>query len=319
MKYLKKNIIQKILLCVFFVSFGFSVLANDTLSPINGVAIYDVFYKEGANEYRDFNSWIRNNPEKVFQEDVDKIYDSVFVEDPTKAASFVQFADLTYGFIIFSYELSTDDSQKYITRLIEKVPLDDTDFRIDIFMEERELVLTDQSPHKLQLIFPIDHGGLSVDNSSVTTPLFKNAYLDKRTIIDKRTDPSYYQGKPFLRVMTSQNVAKGWTGIGIHIKQTPELRRSPDSHGCIRLRDGDLTTVHAIVKYRDRQYTDLSIHMRISDNTIIHPLTFYNKSYKKEKNFGTNGRFETRRDTHGLTVYETITGSPVPLIEKMLD
>ncbi len=307
---IKKIIVYKILVSIFFVS---SVFAS--LNPINGVAIYDV-YREGENEYRELNSWIRNNPEKIFPKEVEKIYDSVFVDDSIKAFSFVQFANSSYGFVIFSYSL---EDGKYSAKPIEIVPLDDTDFRVDIYIEERELVLTDQSFHKLQLIFPLDHGGLSVDQSSVTTPLFKDAYLDKRTIIDKRTNPSYYQGKPFLRIMTSKDVAKGWTGVGIHIKQTPSLTRSPDSHGCIRLRDWDLGTVHAIIKYRDRQYTNLSIHMRGTDDTTIHPLSFWNKSYKKEKNFGTNGRFETRRDTHGLTVYETINGSPVDLIGEMPD
>ncbi len=279
---------------------------NCFAESLEGIAFYDLI------ELRGLNSWIRKNQTVNFEDSVLKIYDSMIDQELNRGFSFVQFKDSEFGFIFYSFT-----ENPYTLSVDRKVMLKETDFRVDVDLYDRQIVLTDLSEHSIRMILPIAHGGLSVDLSSITTPRFKKAYLDKRTIIDKRTNPSYYKGYPFIRVMTSKNISKGWTGIGLHIKQNANLKRSPDSHGCIRLRSFDLITLHRILKRGPNRHTPISIHLKY-EGIAIHPFKFWDCSFKKEKNFGTLVSPIKKRGKDGLTIYKTVYESPMPFIDQII-
>lgn len=294
---------------LLFLLFAWSSLTFAT-TEFAGVAVFDV------EEYRPLNTWIRNHMVEIFLDSNITILDTLFTTNENQIVSFVRDGLGQYKFVFLNITGASDD---YSAVVEKEVPLDATDFRVDVLLEERQLVLTDRSEHNIKLIFPIAHGGLNIDNTQISTPAFEAAYLDRQTVISQRTKPSYYQGLPFLRVMTDKEISKGWTGIGIHIKQNSNLKRNPDSHGCIRLRKWDLMTIHSIIKKRNRRYTDLSIKLRDTESRfdVTHPYSFLNTSFQKVKNFGTPQNPIKRRDSHGLTVFERVYENPVPYIEAM--
>ncbi len=284
---------------------------SSAISQEKGVALFD--YKNERPEYKTMNRWVRNHMISEIDDTVLKVQDTVFGDSEDQAVSFVQFRDQSYGFVKFDIDL---DPMSAIFR--ERIALSETNFRIDLDLVGRKLVMTDSSEHELKMVFPLAHGGLNMMKTKIMTPQFRTAYINKATIISERTNPSYYQGLPFLRVMTNTKVSKGWTGIGIHIKQNSSLKRSPDSHGCIRLRKWDLMTAHNITKFGPRQFTPLTIHLTHAED-VLHPTPMYNRSFKKIKNFGTKSNpFSQRDDKHGLTIFETVYESPIPYIEDMV-
>ncbi|MBL6991273.1 MAG: L,D-transpeptidase [Bacteriovoracaceae bacterium] len=306
---MKKIIINLLFVFYFLINCGYAQM-------MSRVAFYDL---EG--EPRSLNSKIRaefNSEGLVGQTKVTQLYDSLIMTNDL-GMSVVKLPDGRYGFLFYNYTLEP----LFVSQSLGFVDLEDTDFRVDIDLGGRKLVLTDHKSHTvghlsdvdIELVYPIAIGGFTSQNTDITTPDWSDVYLDKKTIISKRWSPSYYKGKPFLRVMKSKNIEQGWTGIGIHRRMNSKLRRSPDSHGCIRMREWDLKTVHAIIYFRDRRYTDISIHKQFGRYSY-HPYKLHNTSYQKVKYFSSSPHI--RRDRHGLTIYKHVYENPVPIINDIL-
>jgi hypothetical protein len=135
------------------------------------------------------------------------------------------------------------------------------------------------------------------------TPLYKNAWVDKNTAIKNRYKPSYFQGLPFVRVMTDKEVSKGWTAIGFHIKQNAELQRTYDSHGCVRLTKTDLILVDRVLRYGIHRHLPVNFHVNYAPEIVVTWPERVEEHYKREKNFGNN---RTRRGSDGLVIHERV-------------
>ncbi|MCB0393079.1 MAG: L,D-transpeptidase [Bdellovibrionales bacterium] len=283
------------------------------LNPMHGVAFSDV------ESMVDFNKWIRANTKEVLGTDVKDLLDSLNGQYANEGYSYIRLTDGSYAFRKYTFSFDPE----FKVEIGETIPLDSTEFRVDVDIYNRQVMISDLTEGSdLLLVFPIAHGGLTVLNQGVSTPIFRNAFLDKNTIISERTTPSYFKGRPFIRVMTNENPNLGWTGIGFHILQNPSLARRPDSHGCMRLRSWDLDTMHAIFKYQARRHSHLDIHPKLDLAKVgipIHPYTIDNSKFKKERNYGSVEKPSTRRGKDGLTIYETVTSSPIEYLDQIVD
>lgn len=299
------------------------ILSLTTLADYRGVSFWDL-----GGEYRAFNSWIRKdkNGFKDYMASTDyikveEIFDSNYL-DETYGTTFYKGVDQNYYFVIYTYNLA----DKKIDKIEDMIHLNKVHFRVDVDLYKRMVILEDQLGFdasiplwgKLKLVFPIAHGGFTLNEAGVSTPQWKNVFIPKSTIISERWKPEYYQGKPFIRVMKSLNIKQGWTGIGFHRRMNKYLRRSPDSHGCMRLREWDLDTMHAIFKYHAKDFHWLSIYLTMPENWSEHPYKMHDKTYKRVKNFGTVMKPISQRGEDGLIIYETIQGDGSVVMDSLI-
>ena len=161
-------------------------------------------------------------------------------------------------FVYFGHD-GKEEVLGFIKEDCEIIRLKETNFKINVSLIDRKVILDDRNNY-LQLIFPIAPGALNVNETESVTPLFKNAYLDQRTAIEKRTKPAYFKGYPFVRVMTDKSVSKGWTGIGFHIKMNSTLKRTFDSHGCLRMTPSHIIAFDRILRYGAHRHLSVNIH-----------------------------------------------------------
>lgn len=180
----------------------------------------------------------------------------------------------------------------------DTISLNDTFFRFEVGLIERKLIVSD-SQSGLKMVFPagvggFDEGVMIADQISLVTPRFQNAWLDKREAYAARQKPSYFSGKPFLRITTDQELNRGYTAIGFHVQ--PNLAsfvRGFDSNGCIRLQTEDLVALHKVLAHGRHLHLPLQVLYRVADSAD-HPMPKINSPFKTLLNTGTkaNPKFD---------------------------
>ncbi|MEK7692428.1 MAG: L,D-transpeptidase, partial [Bdellovibrionota bacterium] len=143
------------------------------------------------------------------------------------------------------------------------IPLEKTSFRATINLADRKIVLVDGN-NGITKNYPLGVGGFDegVGNNErqyrLMTPYFRNATLKRATVIFARSDPTYYQSMPFIRLIRGNFE---WTPIGLHTNmvgdrlqnsnlENPAVFRGFNSHGCMRMRPKDLYELYFLVMYQ---------------------------------------------------------------------
>lgn len=195
------------------------------------------------------------------------------------------------GYVFIKGEITHYRFSGMIGRRLEKISLSDTSFRAEAGLIDRVLVLEDFT-NDIKMVFPLGVGGFDegVQHpglTSLVTPRFKNAWIDKREAYATRTKPVYYAGKPFLRITTNKRLDVGYTSVGFHAQ--PHLApflRGFDSHGCIRMQTDDLIAFHRLLANGPHLHIPIKISYQNYSN-YDHPAPKINTPYKTIYNVGT--------------------------------
>ncbi|MBK22745.1 MAG: hypothetical protein CME70_01965 [Halobacteriovorax sp.] len=245
------------------------------------------------------------------------------VEDKEKT---LRFRDVAFERLIVRYK--TTGALEPKIELVQEIDLKDTEFEVNVALLDRRVIMTDKKSD-LRFIFPTGVG--SVDNHTefndvrLLTPIYKDSFLDKKRAIFAREKPSYFEGKPFIRITTKEDPSKGHTAIGFHIDQSNgSLIRGFVSHGCLRLRASDLYFMYDIVRFGTPQRISVNTRYRIKSDLAEHPYPKKNSSYSRLKKYKKlkNGVYYRRCKFCRAKLQKTEWGSspklPV-LFEQMLD
>jgi hypothetical protein len=228
-------------------------------------------------------------------------------------ALLLQKPDMQCFFRKIEVEITKDSNGAYGiagTRFLEDIGMRDVRFTMKVGLVQRKAILEDQI-HGLKIVYPLGVGGLDEithpGRPMILTPSFSNGALEKRYVIAERNDPPYFKGKPFIRLSNSN----GYLPVGFHIQQNPVFVRGFDSHGCMRLREKDLTELFLIVTRTDLDETPLAVFKSLPDG-LNHPYPLHTQYYKRIKNFGTPEKPLIKRDEEGLIIMERVY-KPAPI------
>ncbi|MDD0852719.1 L,D-transpeptidase [Halobacteriovorax sp. GB3] len=196
--------------------------------------------------------------------------------------------------------------------------IDETDFEFETSLVSRKLIAYDRA-NNTKMIFPLGVGsfdeGVLSGQTSLLTPRFKTAWLDKRVNMYSRKKPRYFKKKPFIRILTSQNVADGWTGIGFHAQPNlDKFVRAFDSHGCMRMELQDLYLLYHLVDKGPRQSLPITVNYRTSDLSD-HPFPKQNKPYQRVVNGGNKSNPKWILDRDDLIMVSKNWKSEAPVNE----
>jgi hypothetical protein len=203
------------------------------------------------------------------------------------------------------------------------ISLASTHFFFSVGLLERAVLLED-SKTGIKIIFPLGVGGLdSVTDPSRTdilTPLFQNSMIKKSSVDPSVTDPSYYRGLPFLPITDRHGHE---TVIAFHITILDDstwisrggnyLVRGFESHGCMRLREGDLAEMTAIVMGGPDPGTPVNVNLVTPEHLgATHPYPMRRNGYQRIKYFENPGQAEhfKRDGVEHLKIMEDVPGRP---------
>ncbi len=193
-----------------------------------------------------------------------------------------------------------------VVKIVKDIPLKQTYFQVNTDISDRKLILTDRE-NQITKVFPVGVGSFDIrtltgmDNfvGSMTEELKNGALITKIPqtdeagnkvyvqIMEERTNPDYYRGRPFIGVL--DNNGTKYKEIGFHYQiDNDQLKRGFVSHGCIRVRDKDLYQL-AVIVFRSgqnaipvkvvnsfRSYPELNEYVGLD-----HPYAKLNDSYKR--------------------------------------
>lgn len=230
--------------------------------------------------------------------------------------AFYQNNDGEYSFRRFELEVDADTFNIYEIRVKEDIPLISTAFEVRVGLSQLKVVMEDPI-HNIKKVYPLGVGGLDEGvarsgGSRFLTPYFVNGYLSKKIswlTIAERWSPSYFAGRPFIRVSNSKGDP---TGIGFHYKITSQLKRGFVSHRCMRMRDKDLYEMFAILVNGSSTEVPVNVLKAVDDNED-HPYAKI-EGYNRVKNFGTENNPETQRGKDGLLIMEWSPRSPLYIV-----
>lgn len=204
-----------------------------------------------------------------------------------KEEKVLRFRDVAFERISVTYNISGDLNPQ--TQILKIIDLKNTEFEVNVAMLDRRVLMTD-TRSSLRFIFPTGLG--SVDNKTeyndvrLLTPIYKDSFLDKKRAIYQREKPSYFEGKPFIRITTNVEPNKGHTAIGFHIDQNNgSLIRGFVSHGCLRLRAMDLYFMYDIVRFGTPQRINVNTRYRMGSDLAEHPYPKKTSSYSRLKKY----------------------------------
>ncbi|MCC6277949.1 MAG: L,D-transpeptidase [Oligoflexia bacterium] len=222
---------------------------------------------------------------------------------------FFMFGRADGSFVFRKLRLNFEGPKLKHVDFVQDYNLSQTNFVAKIGLLQRKLILEDAALG-LKMVYPLGVGGLDditiKDQAMLLTPVAPYGSLEKKWMLDGRSDKEYYLSLPFVRVSTSKG---NYTPIGIHIQQNwPKFIRGFDSHGCMRLREKDLQEFHSIVRYRSGSSTPLSILYMI-DEYPEHPYPLSNKRYKKIANYGTADKPAVQLDKDNLVEMVSVKGA----------
>lgn len=200
----------------------------------------------------------------------------------------LRFRDVSFQRVTITYD-SASNNLNPSSVLVESIDLKDTEFEVNVAMVDRRVLMTDKNSN-LRFVFPTGVGSIDIkteyNDVRLLTPIYKNSFLDKKRAIYAREKPSYFLGKPFIRITTNTDPSKGHTAIGFHIDQNNgSLVRGFVSHGCLRLRAIDLYMMYDIVRFGTPQRISVNTRYRIEEDSSDHPYPMKNSSYSRLKKY----------------------------------
>ena len=315
---MKKTLLKALALSVVCHSMPTLAALNFTSEQKNqlkGVRLTDATHSIGALKNL---SQISQSLEKSWDDYVADNYDmnevlNLFLTDiPTEKAGQTILPIASFGslensnemvFIMADILVSSNNPSAINVRVKKVIPLSRTKFELNASLADRKLIVSD-TLNDLKMVFPLGVGSFDegVLNDAVTllTPRFENSYLDKNAAISKRDKPRYFAGKPFLRITTDENPAKGHTAIGFHVQPNLDpFVRAFDSHGCMRMQTHDLQMLHDLLKEGPHRRLSVNVKFKI-DDPAEHPINKVNKPYKKVLNVGKTSAPNYTIDRDGL-------------------
>lgn len=205
-----------------------------------------------------------------------------------KEEKVLRFRDVVFERLTVSYNMGEGalDARADLNQVID---LKDTEFEVNVAMLDRRILMTDKRS-SLRFTFPTGLGSIDdhteYNDVRLLTPLYKDAYLDKARAIYARKKPSYFEGKPFIRITTNVNPNNGHTAIGFHIDQSNgALIRGFVSHGCLRMKEHDLYFMYDIVRFGTHQRISVNTRYRIADDPSNHPYPLKTSAYSRLKKY----------------------------------
>lgn len=250
---------------------------------------------------------------------------------------FIKKSDATFAFRVFNVLVDGAPGARSVVSVetVREVSLAESDFSINAAIAEQQVVLEDQK-NDIRMIYPIGVGGIdpgliTKGNYESLTPLFSNGKIEKKYAYTRRTAPAYYRGQPFMPIT---NKAGHRTSIAFHITILSDrdwksagpnyLVRGYDSHGCMRLRQKDLSEMANILfngskdsipvnvtlfMKNSAQYANLGTNP-VADSAEgiirqVHPYPYNMKFYQRVKNF--NGTYQRDAEEH-LVITEKAAG-----------
>lgn len=164
-----------------------------------------------------------------------------------------------------------------------------------------------------------NHLGDTMSGSKSLSPVMASAVLSRSKSELSRTKPSYYEGRPFLRILDyGQSDYGGFTPFGLHYKIGGVFERGFVSNGCFRLRDTDLYEMAKMVFFSKRQGVPISI---VTDSGMgnHHPSPLINSWYNTPRaGIGPNGQLQLLKDEHGLYVFDKVRDNPEAVLNNLL-
>ncbi len=290
-------------------------ISGSAQNQIVGVRIDDVakFLPNEIPELKNSVPTIKREIKRLLDlsEEVEEVHDIFFNALPSDEwfskesilpiTAFVKLTDSGYVFVKGEITLR---GKRLFGRGFETIPLERTDFKVEVGLIERLVIIEDYS-NNIKMVFPLgvgafDEGVQNLGSTSLVTPRFKNAWLDKREAYASRTKPTYFAGKPFLRITTNQELDAGYTTIGFHAQPNlgPFLRGF-DSHGCMRMQTDDLIAFHRLLANYPRNHIPITISYRIFGGDD-HPAPKVNAPYKTVYNVGTSSNPYFKLDSDEL-------------------
>lgn len=167
--------------------------------------------------------------------------------------------------------------QSYLDQLEVKeiLPISKTRFSVEVSLIDLKAKVVDSVSQSV-FIYPV--GGSAFDEGVIprsngrtifASPAFTGT-LAKSVAIESRTSPSYYQGKPFLRILPKR---ASHSLYGFHTtpfdpidksKPATKLARGYISAGCLRLKDDDLIELYQLIAYGAQEGLPISIKHKVS-------------------------------------------------------
>lgn len=208
---------------------------------------------------------------------------------------------------------TTEIAKTTVKKVLNEIPLSDTDFELRVELATQKAVLFDHN-HGITKVFPITAGALDVrsnvmDKNQVINSMslllpgrsgqfadfkFEDSVLIKRSVWrsdanqEARIEPSYYKGRPFIGIIDRSRIAEGGTyyqgyrQVGFHYQiDDSGLKRGFESHGCLRLQDHDLYVLDAIVNGGPKDTVPVEVKMVINKYKNIDSVYRRQKSYNK--------------------------------------
>ena len=239
---------------------------------------------------------------------------------------FVKYKDQNYYFEKFSVSYDVGATKLVDLSILKEeiMPLKEMMFQVKVGLVDRKVIIEDLMKD-VKIIFPIgvgafDEGVMNEGSISLVTPRFQNGFIDQRAVITKREKPRYFAGKPFIRILKGSDLTTDSTAIGFHIEINDSFVRGFDSHGCMRLREGDLMAFHDLIMNGSALQTPVSVRYRTED-PADHPTTKRNKIFKSILNSGslTSPFFIYDRDNLVQMVYKENLEAPTELLVDQKD
>lgn len=250
---------------------------------------------------------------------------------------FIKKADGSFVFRVFNVVVDGAPGVRSVVSVetAREVDLADSDFSINAAIAEQQLVMEDIK-NDIRMIYPIGVGGIdpgliSKGKYESLTPMFSNGKIEKKYAYSSRKAPTYYRGQPFMPIT---NRLGSRTSIAFHITILSDadwkragpnyLVRGYDSHGCMRLRQKDLSEMANILfngskpsipvnvtlfMKNSAQYADLGTNSAADSKEGIirqvHPYPYNMKYYQRVKNF--DGTYKRDAEEH-LVITEKAAG-----------
>ena len=296
---------------------------------IQGVKISDVKAHLGllseeielaTNYIENHKAELINNGEKV--EDVFLTYFRALPFDNGNLVlpltSFIKTKETGYQFTDYNLIITQED---FLLENLGSLNLADTYFQVKTSLADRKVVIIDER-NQLKMIFPIGVGsfdeGVLNEGTSLLTPRFKAAFLDKDRAIKARKKPRYFAGKPFLRITTDENPSQGHTAIGFHAQPNLDpFIRAFDSHGCMRMQTDDLEFFYLLIAEGPHQRLPVMVNFYLEDQTE-HPFPKKNKPYKTVTNIGSAENPGYTMDRDNLVQVTKIWDNTAP-VQSLMD
>ncbi|EQC49282.1 L,D-transpeptidase catalytic domain protein [Bacteriovorax sp. BSW11_IV] len=329
----KLFVVASVALSSSFASYKTIDLADKAEGKVVGVRVGDVVNYLGniVPSLSSVNSELLKNAERYMQEtSIKEIHNLYFDKVPERSGSDIKLnlramVRLKSGAVEFKVldvrynSANAADLQVYAS----SYSINNTNFEFAVSLVDRKLTAYDRK-NNTKMIFPLGVGsfdeGVLFDEYSLLTPRFKKAYLDKRVAEFSRKMPRYFKKKPFIRILTSENVGEGWTGIGFHVQPNLDtFVRAFDSHGCMRMPLDDLYTLYYLVDKSPTTNMPIEVSYRTGD-LDDHPFPKQNKPYQRVVNVGSKAEpdwtldrdnlVQTGKNWNGVAPHEELQDHP---------